>query len=117
MRIVMRRRSLALVLLAVTASPARAQSLDGTWRSEGYGWVFDFRGDSLRAREVTAASCLPSYSAHREATVPAGATAAFTFDRSPTTIQVLRGRSADEMRLHLEGSASDYIIRRASAPP
>jgi hypothetical protein len=30
---------------------------------------------------------------------------------------VLRGAAADEMRLHLEGSASDYIIRRATAQP
>ncbi len=106
----------AIALLTATAVQGSAQSLDGTWRSEGYGWVIDIRGDSLRAREVTAVSCIASFRAHR-VEAPTGAVAAFTFDGSPTTVQVLRGSSADAMRLHLEGSASDYIIRRVSAAP
>jgi len=106
----------AIALLAAAAVQGSAQSLDGTWRSEGYGWVFDIRGDSLRAREVTAVSCIPTFRAHR-VEAPAGAVTAFTFDGSPTTVQVLRGSSADAMRLHLEGSASDYIIRRVGSAP
>jgi hypothetical protein len=43
--------------------------------------------------------------------------AAFKFVGAPVVVQVLRGASADEMRLHLEGSASDYIISRVSGPP
>src|ERR1043165_8391421 len=105
--------SLVLTLLATTAG--EAQSLDGTWRSEGYGWVLDIHGDSLSAREVTAVSCIPSFRAHRDSVVPYGAIAAFTFDGAPTTMQVLAG-PAGGMRLHLEGSASDYVIRRGSAP-
>jgi len=106
---------LGLLLPLVPEAAAQSPSLDGTWRSEGYGWVFDIKRDSLRAREVTAVSCLPSFRAHRD-TTPAGAVAAFAFDGSPTTIQVLSGNSDDELRLHLEGSASDYVIRRARAP-
>lgn len=98
------------------ASVVSAQSLDGTWRSDGYGWVFDIRGDSMRARQVTAVSCLPLFNARRETTTPPGAVAAFRVGSS-TILQVLRGASADEMRLQLEGSASDYIIRRVTAPP
>jgi len=113
----MKRFAFAIALLAITAGSISAQSLDGTWRSDGYGWVIDIRGDSMRAREVTAISCIPSFSATREASPPAGAVAAFKFVGPPIILQVLRGSSADEMRLHLEGSASDYIIRRASAPP
>jgi len=115
----MTRLPLALALIAATATGICAQNLDGTWRSDGYGWVFDIRGDSLRAREVTAVSCIASFRAHREATPPAGAIAAFTFDASPTTVQVLRGTSggAEVVRLHLEGSASDYTIRRVSGAP
>src|SRR5215471_155561 len=105
----------AVGLLAVIAPQAHSQTLDGTWRSEGYGWVFDIKGDSLRAREVTAVSCIPSFRAHRD-TTQEGAIAAFTFDGSPTTIQVLAGSSDDQLKLHLEGSASDYVIRRARAP-
>jgi hypothetical protein len=106
---------ISLVLTLVAASAGDAQSLDGTWRSEGYGWVLDIHGDSLSAREVTAVSCIASFRAHRDSVVPAGAIAAFTFDGSPTTMQVLTG-PAGGMRLHLEGSASDYVIRRGSAP-
>ena len=43
--------------------------------------------------------------------------AAFTFDGPPVTFQVRRGASANRLRLHMEGSASDYIIRRVTAPP
>ncbi len=107
----------AIALLAIIIGSTHAQSLDGTWRSDGYGWVFDIRGDSLRAREVTTVSCIPSFSATREVSVPAGAVAAFKFVGAPVVVQVLRGSSPNEMRLHLEGSASDYIIRRASAAP
>src|ERR1043166_10230691 len=82
---------ISLVLTLVAASAGDAQSLDGTWRSEGYGWVLDIHGDSLSAREVTAVSCIPSFRAHRDSAVPAGAIAAFTFAGSPTTIQVLSG--------------------------
>ena len=105
----------AIGLVVAIVPRLSAQSLEGTWRSEGYGWVYEIRGDSLRAREVTAVSCLPSFRAHRDS-APAGAVAAFTFDGSPTTIQVLRGAAADRLRLHLEGSASDYLIRRAEVP-
>lgn len=114
---VMKCLRLAAALLAATASSISAQSLDGTWRSDGYGWVLDIRGDSMRAREVTAVSCIPSFTARRETTAPPGAVAAFRFVGPPIILQVLRGSSADEMRLHLDGSASDYIIKRASAPP
>jgi len=109
--------SLVCALLAARASALGAQTLEGTWRSEGYGWVIDIHGDSLRAREVTAVSCIASFRAHRDSTAAAGAIAAFTFDGSPTTMQVLSGGSADRLRLHLEGSASDYVIRRGGAPP
>ncbi len=107
--------ALGLLVAVVPAALAQSQSLDGSWRSEGYGWVFDIRRDSLRAREVTAVSCLLSFRAHRD-TTPAGAVAAFTFDGSPTTLQVRAGDSEDQLRLHLEGSASDYVIRRARVP-
>ena len=113
----MKRLASTLALVAISAGGINAQSLDGIWRSDGYGWVIDIRGDSLSAREVTAVSCLPSFRATREASVPPGAVAAFKFVGPPVILQVLPGASADEMRLHLEGSASDYIIRRVSAPP
>lgn len=112
----MKRLHLAIALLAV-AGTLDAQSVDGTWRSDGYGWVIDIRGDTLRAREVTAISCIPSFSATREATPPAGAVAAFKFVGPPIVLQVLQGSSANEMKLHLEGSASDYIIRRIASAP
>src|SRR5437016_2841730 len=92
---------ISLVLTLLAATIGEAQSLDGTWRSEGYGWVFDIRGDSLSAREVTAVSCIATFRAHRDSVVPAGAIAALTFDGSPTTMQVLAG-PAGRMRLHLE---------------
>ena len=87
----MKRLPVVIGLLAIAASSISAQSLDGTWRSDGYGWVLDIRGDSMRAREVTSVSCIPSFSATREASPPAGAVAAFKFVGPPVILQVLRG--------------------------
>lgn len=38
----------------------RSESVDGVWRSVGYGWVFSVPGGQARWFETTAVSCLPS---------------------------------------------------------
>lgn len=40
-------------------------SLDGVWRTEGYGYVFDIRGDRWTAYEVTSTTCVPGFIATR----------------------------------------------------
>jgi len=48
-----------LAVLGLSGSSAQKQSLDGVWRSEGYGLVFDIQGATLKSFEVTATTCMP----------------------------------------------------------
>jgi hypothetical protein len=106
--------SLAAIAVTLPAQVA-APSVRGLWASEGYGYVFEIAGDTLRAYEVTAISCLPSFSAIA-APAPEGALGAFRFTQSPTTVLLLPDQ-ADRARFHFNGAASDIVIRRASRKP
>ena len=54
--------------LLIGAASTSAQTLDGGWSSEGYGLYFDVSGPTLKAYEVTAISCLPSFTANAPVT-------------------------------------------------
>src|SRR5262245_15626814 len=74
---------LSVVLLSAgwTAVAFQTPSLDGSWSSEGYGLYFDVSGPTLKAFEVTAISCLPSFSAQRSAVESNGDVAFKVVDR------------------------------------
>jgi hypothetical protein len=112
-------RSFALAVampLATNLACAQGTStLEGAWRSDGYGYAMSVRGDSLRVFEVTAVSCLPGLRAHRVADV--AGSPAFQADGAPTVFLLRAGASADERRFHNEGAASDVVIRRAASIP
>jgi hypothetical protein len=57
-----------LAALGLSVSSAQKQSLDGVWRSEGYGLVFDIQGTTLKSFEVAATTCVSSDAAQREVT-------------------------------------------------
>ena len=57
-----------LAALGLSGSSAQKQSLDGVWRSEGYGMVFDIQGATLKSFEVTATTCVLGDPAQREET-------------------------------------------------
>src|SRR5438105_5046499 len=60
------------MLLASSLIPLAAQSLDGVWRSQGYGNLYQIHGPTLKTFEVTTTTCVPSFTAKaiagREAT-------------------------------------------------
>ncbi len=66
---------LSCCLLATSA--ASPKSLDGFWRSEGYGYVFEIKGAALNAFEVTTTTCVPGLSAQRQRTLTTGREATF----------------------------------------
>jgi hypothetical protein len=61
---------LAMLLIGsfVAVAPSQTPTLDGVWRSQGYGYVFEIEGTALRAFEVTATTCVPGLTARRDAT-------------------------------------------------
>jgi hypothetical protein len=104
---------LGAVLVIGAAPVARAQNL---WTSEGYGYLIDASSDSLRAFEVTSISCIASFTAVA-VPAPAGAAAAYRFVGAPVTVLLLPDKTSGAMRFHMNGAASDVILRRATAKP
>ena len=108
-----------LTFLAVTGLPSSSvqrQSLDGLWRSEGYGLMFDIQGASLKSFEVTGTTCMPGDVAQREEISIAGRETTFkTTDEDVFFIR--RGGTADHRLLHYVGSASDVRIDRIAKLP
>ncbi len=94
----------------------RAQSLDGVWRSQGYGTVIRIQGAKLELFEVTTTTCLPGLTAQRDATAVAGREA--TFKTPEEEVLFIRaGGTADHKLLHNEGSASDVRLDRLAQLP
>jgi len=109
----------AVVAAVCASSDARAQrpqSAVGLWLTDGYGYVFDVRADSVRTFEVTKVSCVPDLVA-RATTPPSGAIGAFTLSDGPITFTILPGSSANEARVHVPYAASDMIMRRIDRKP
>jgi hypothetical protein len=111
--------SLALTLAAglFLAAAPHADSLEGWWLSDGYGTLLEIRGDRIKASQVTAVSCLPDWTAKRQAQTPDGAEAAFVRDGEPVKILVTPGRSADHKFFGFQWAASRIGFRRIQEPP
>src|SRR5215831_20660456 len=106
----------ALTVLGVSGSSAQKQSLDGVWRSEGYGLVFDIQGATLKSFEVTATTCVPGDAAQREDTSIDDREATFkTTDRDVFFIR--SGGTTDHRLLHNVSSVSDVRIARIAKLP
>ncbi len=112
-----RSRGLVLLLhLTLFTSALCAQSLDGFWRTEGYGDVFDIHGDTLKIFQVTTTTCVPGETLQRDDANIAGREATFK-SKDGDVVFVRSGGTADNKLLHEEGSASDRRINRLDRLP
>lgn len=99
-----------------SVSASVADSLDGHWASDGYGILLEIQGDQIKGSETTAISCLPSFTARRQAMTIEGAEAVFAL--GPEQILVKPGTSADHKFFMFQGAASSIGFRRIKeAPP
>jgi hypothetical protein len=99
----------------VAAAPA--DSLDGWWVSDGYGIVLEINGNRIQASQVTAVSCLPDWTAERQAGASDGAEAVFLVANEPLKIFVYPGSSADHKFFLFQGAASHVGFRRVPQRP
>lgn len=96
--------------------PSGAQALDGLWRSEGYGYVFEVNNKILKAFEVTERTCVPGFTAKRQSSSVPDREA--TFRTADGDVYFVRaGATGDHRRLHAEGSVSDMRIDRLPEMP
>jgi peptidase S41-like protein/tricorn protease-like protein len=108
--------SVLFVAVAAGGAPAQSSSMDGVWRSQGYGNVFEIHGPALNAFEVTNTTCVAGGTAAVDTTeVPGRMTTFRTPDGSEMFVRP--GGSADHKLLHREGSASDERIDRIPRLP
>ncbi len=108
--------STLLVWALLVSAPAQTATLEGVWRTQGYGFVFEITGSRLRAFEVTSTTCVPGFTAQMNAATTAGREA--TFKRQDGDDFFIRaGGSQDHKILHSQGSASDVRIDRLPRLP
>jgi hypothetical protein len=111
------RAAIATILFTAASAPLAGQSLDGAWRSEGYGLYFDVSGSTLKAFELTAVSCLPSFTAERSSAAAAAGEITFKVVGQAATYIFRSGGSSDRRLVHRNGAASDIVIRRIASAP
>jgi hypothetical protein len=108
--------SILLAVASVAVAPAQTSSLDGVWRSQGYGHVLEIKGLMLKSFEVTATTCVPDGTARREEVQITGREATFKTPQG-SVFFIRAGGTADHKLLHNEGSASDVRIDRIPSLP
>lgn len=101
----------------VAAAPLSAQSLDGVWKTQGYGFVFQVKDGALTAWEVTSTTCLPSFEATQDTSAAIPGREATFGTKDGDVFFVRAGGSADHRRLHGDGAASDMLIDRIDRVP
>jgi hypothetical protein len=102
--------------LVLAVLPLQAQSVDGVWRSRGYGDVFEIHGPTVKAYQVTSRTCVPGFTGQRDPGNIAGREATFTHDGNEVFF-IRSGGNADHKLLHNEGSASDVRLDRLPHVP
>jgi Peptidase family S41/Tricorn protease C1 domain len=91
-------------------------SLDGLWLTDGYGELVEFKGDDLRAYELTALSCIPSAKASRK-TEPSDAKETVFAADDGDTFRISPGTSGETRFLHVDGSVSSIFLHRTASRP
>lgn len=87
-----------LSVFPVVGYSVAAQPLEGAWKSEGYGNVYEIHGSTMKAFEVTTQTCVPGFTATRVGSVRLGLDEVFRVKgRDPITISA--GKGPDEKML------------------
>jgi len=90
-------------------------SLEGVWRSQGYGDVFEIHGATLKIFEVTSTTCVTGFTAKRSAAASPNREATFQWPYGEYFVRA--GGADDHKLLHVEGSVSDIRIDRLPQMP
>jgi hypothetical protein len=95
--------------------PARAQSLDGFWQSDGYGLLVEIRGAKMSTSQITSISCLPWWTAERS---DGGANKSeVVFKRGDAVIRLTPGPPSGTLLMRQSTCISSMSLRRVGARP
>jgi hypothetical protein len=108
---------IGLVFLLFQSSFAASRDTEDKgelWISDGYGFLLEVRNDKLHTFELTSISCISGWSATK-VSQPARTQGMVYAGRGQ--YRLLNGGSPGKKRLHLDGTASDIILRRTHTMP
>jgi len=101
----------------VTTEEARRPArLDGLWRTDGYGFAMEFRGDALQLWQVTEASCIPAQTGVRRNLPPNEDGIGFMLEGG-VELTIRAGASAHQRKVRTEGSITDWGLERIRSLP
>jgi hypothetical protein len=89
---------------------------EGIWQSQGYGYVFEFKGSSVQAFEVTETTCVRSFAARKQSREINGSEATY---RGPEGLvfSIESGGTPDHRFVQVESAASRMRIDRIPRKP
>jgi hypothetical protein len=118
-RLTVRPRAGLLIACLVLAAPCavHAEGLDGTWRSDGYGYLLEIDGKHMRAFETTAVSCIPTWTATRVDKKLDDVEAVFRLEEAPVDIFISAGKSPGSRYFGMPGDASRMLCHRLERRP
>jgi len=103
------------LLPAIRQQAASAAPPQGFWLSDGYGDLIHFDGNTLRAYELTAISCIATNTAKRPDNPGSGPP--FVFRSGGAVATITPTSDSGTLRLHSDGAASDVILHRIPQMP
>jgi hypothetical protein len=93
----------------------QTHSLDGIWLSDGYALLIEVEGDHLHTYQVTALSCLPSWSATRRPRKLSDRETVYV--ANSRTIRFPDHEATGTERMRVDGTASDILLHRIGQRP
>ncbi|HMI86566.1 MAG TPA: S41 family peptidase [Polyangiaceae bacterium] len=94
----------------------RKARLDGFWRSDGYGFSMEIRGDAMQLWQVTEASCALSYTGRRYELPPNEDGVGFLLDMG-VELTIRAGGSPNQRKMRTEGAITDWGLERVASLP
>ena len=105
-----------LAAIGVSGSRVHPQSVDGEWRSQGYGMVLQIQGPRVRTFQVTTTTCVPWFTTERAAAN--GVDSLATFSSPDDDLFFIRaGGTTNHKLLHRDGTPSDIRLDRVPRLP
>lgn len=106
----------AMAALAVGSADASARPIEGFWRSQGWGRVYEIRGAALQEFEVTTTTCVQSFRTERSSAGPAGRDATFRM-RDGSTFRIVLDGANDAAHIEHPGALINIFIERIAELP
>ncbi len=109
-------KPVAMLVLMVGSMSASTQSVEGVWRSEGWGSLYEIDRTTSRSFEITSTTCVAGFSAKRISGGNAGNGISFR-SHNGGLFYIVSGGGEEHKRLEHPGGLTSVTLTRISALP